>query len=912
MQNETRVNRIIAFVVFIISLLVYLRTVAPTTSFWDCGEFIACSYILGVPHPPGTPLYILIGRIFSMVPFVEDIGLRVNIVSVLSSALAVMFTYLIIVKMIAMFRGKIRDNYDRLIVYAGGFIGALTFAFTDSQWFNAVEAEVYALSMFFTALVVWLIMVWNEKADDPGSDKYILLIAYALGLAIGVHLLMILTLPAIALIIYFRKHQKLDLKSFGLFMLFTAIAFFSIYPGIVKKMPNFALYLKTNAGVDVMSIVFLALLGLILFLIYFTYKERKRFAFLAITSLFLILAAMSTYTAIYIRSGLNPEIDENDPENIENMVSYLNREQYGTWSYIERRAPLWEYQIEKMYIRYFGWQFIGQGATLDDEGRIVENYSLRGLWGLPFLVGLIGMFYHFRKDWKHASVIMLLFIATGVAIVLYLNQEDPQPRERDYVFVGSFFAFAIWIGIGVTAILEYLKKLAEKFKHTHKMLILGAFSFALLFILPINMLSFNFHTHDRTGEYVAYDYSYNMLQSCEPDAILFTNGDNDTFPLWFLQFVYGIRKDVRVVNLSLLNTQWYIRQLRDEEPKVPISLSDRQINDLSVMQWPAEGRMIRFVVPKDAYLRDQSDFFEQKELVQEIEQAPEITFTLKPTLFSQYGQGIRVQDLMILNIIDTNRFQKPIYFALTVSRDNQMNLFDYLRMDGLVFKLVTYPTKDEPLSPANLRTNLFEKYQYRNLNNPDVYFNENIKGLLRNYQGAFFSLAQYYGREKMYDEMTEVLDYLTTVMPDSVIPVKKDLKFEIGRMYYIAGKHERFKETLLRLIGKRDVTLNEKLQYADYFSQLYPDPEDATVIVSVVEQIAKEDPDNAGPSYWMASHYLRRNEYEKSVDVLSKWLAKNPNDQNAASQLDQIKLFIANAQQDSAAADSAGADSLEN
>lgn len=912
MQNDKRINRIIASVVFLISFAVYFRTVAPTTSFWDCGEFIACSYILGVPHPPGTPLYILVGRIFSMVPFVEDIGMRVNIISVISSALAVMFAYLIIVKLITLFRGKMRDISDRLIVYAGGIIGSLTFAFTDSQWFNAVEAEVYALSMFFTALVVWLIMVWNEKADDPGSDKYILLIAYALGLAIGIHLLMILTLPAIALIIYFRKHQKLDSKSFGLFVLATGAAFFSIYPGIVKKLPNFALYLKRSAGSDVMSIVFLAMIGILLFSIYFTFKNRKRYAFLALTSLFLILAAMSTYTAIYIRSGLNPEIDENDPENIENMVSYLNREQYGTWSYIERRAPLWEYQIEKMYIRYFGWQFLGQGATLDDDGRIVENYSLRGLFGLPFLVGLIGMFFHFRKDWKHSSAIMLLFLATGVAIVLYLNQEDPQPRERDYVFVGSFFAFSIWIGIGITAILDYFKKLAEKYQQRQQILILGIVTLILFLILPGNMFSFNFHSHDRTGDYVAYDYSYNILQSCEPDAILFTNGDNDTFPLWFLQFVYGIRKDVRVVNLSLLNTQWYIKQLRDEEPRVPITLNDRQIDDLQVMQWPKEGRNVRFVAPKDVYLKDQSDFLQQKELVQDIEKAPEIVFNLKPTLYSQYGQGIRVQDLMILNIIDANRFQKPVYFALTVSRDNQINLFDFLRMDGLVFKLVTYPTKEMPLSPAHLQTNLFEKFQYRNLNNPDIFYNENIKGLLRNYQGAFFSLAQYYGKEKMFDKMADVMDHLTTVMPDSVIPIKKDLKFEIGRMYYIAGKHDKFKEILLRLMVRPDVTLNEKLQYADYFSQLYASPEDARLIETTVEKIRAENQDNPGPSYWMASYYLRKNDYQKSLTVMNEWVAQNPDDKNAVSQVDQIKQFIASAKQDTTAIDSVGADSLEN
>lgn len=908
MQNDTRLNRIFALIVFLISIVVYLRTVAPTTSFWDCGEFITCSYILGVPHPPGAPLYILVGRIFSMIPFVEDIGMRVNVISSLSSAVTVMFTYLIIVRLIILFRGNPKDNLDRILTYASGIIGALTYAFTDSFWFNAVEAEVYAISIFFTALVVWLILIWYEKADEPDSDKYILLIAFSVGLAIAVHLLMILALPAVFLVIYFRKYQKLEWKSFWIFALISVIIFTVIYPGVVKWIPNFALFLKNKTSSEFASLFFLALFGALLYAIYKTYKDRKRIAFLALASFFIILTATSTYTAIYIRSGLNPAIDENDPENIENMVSYLNREQYGDWGYIERRAPLWEYQIKKMYLRYFGWQFIGQGQTLDEEGRIVENYSLHGLFGLPFLIGLIGMYFHFRKDWKHASAIMVLFLMTGIAIVFYLNQEDPQPRERDYVYVGSFFAFAIWIGIGVTAIADYMKNLLKNFQPAQKIIVLTVCILLLLFILPINLLSFHYKSHNRTGEYVAYDYSYNILQSCEPNAILFTNGDNDTFPLWFLQYVYGIRQDVRVVNLSLLNTHWYIKQLRDQEPRVPISLNDKQIeNYMQARPWQKEGRLVRISVPKDAYLRDKSEVIEQKQLVQEVEETPELVFTLKPTL---YGQGIRIQDLMIIEILRTNHFRKPVYFALTVSRDNQINIFDYLRMDGLVFKVITYPTKEEPLSPAHLKANLFEKFQYRNLNNKDVFFNENIKGLLRNYQGAFYSLAQYYGREKMFDQMTEVLDKLHTVMPDTIIPIRKDLQFEIGRMYYIAGQHDKFKDILLKLMERQDVLLDEKLQYAGWFAQLYP--EEAKKAVSYVEQLSDDNPSTADPYYWLAGHYMRAKQYQNGIAILNKWLARNPNDKNAGSQIKQLQELLARAQKDTAALDTTKTDSLQN
>ncbi|MDW7682008.1 MAG: DUF2723 domain-containing protein, partial [bacterium] len=509
-------------------------TIAPTTSFWDCGEFIATAHILGIPHPPGTPFYLLLGRIFSIIPFATDIGLRVNVVSALSTGLTIMFTYLIIVRLINIFRGNPKDTIDRIAIYGGAIIGSLTFAFTDSLWFNAVEAEVYAISMFFTALVVWLILVWYEKADSAASDKYILLIAYAIGLVIGVHLLSILALPAIFLVIYFRKTEKIELKSFTIFALVAGLIFFAIYPGMVKKLPNLLLQVRNSFGVEFTAIIVIAAIGVLFYAIKVAFNKKRRYGFLLLVSFLMIMIGVSTYAMIYIRSNLNPEIDENNPETLENLVSYLNREQYGEWSIVERRAPLWEYQIKKMYIRYFGWQFIGVGQTLGEDDRIVETVSLHGLLGIPFIFGLLGMVYHFRRDWRHASFIATLFLITGLAIVIYLNQEDPQPRERDYVFTGSFMAFAIWIGIGAYAVMDYIKQLSQKYKPSFRVAATAIIAVILLFIMPINLLSFNYESHDRTGNYVAHDYSHNLLESCEPNAILFTNGDNDTFPLWYL------------------------------------------------------------------------------------------------------------------------------------------------------------------------------------------------------------------------------------------------------------------------------------------------------------------------------------------------------------------------------------------
>ncbi len=888
MLTHKQINRIFALFVFIFSTIIYLRTVAPTTSFWDCGEFIACSYILGVPHPPGAPLYILVGRLFSMIPFAADIGLRVNVLSSLASSFTIMFVYLIIIQLITMFRGLAKDTIDRIILYSSGVIGALFFAFTDTFWFNAVEAEVYSISILFTALVFWLILLWHEKADEPNSDKYILMIAYLIGLAISVHLLTILALPAVGLIIYFRK-QKFDIGTFLIFGLIFSLAFITIYPGIVKWLPNLALKFHPI----ILILVPLALL----FGAYYALQNKKRIAALACMAFLLILVANSTYTAIYIRSNLNPAIDENDPETLDKMVKYLNREQYGDWGYVERRAPLWEYQIKKMYLRYFGWQFIGTGTTLGEDRRVVENFSLNGLLGLPFLVGLIGMFYHFRKDRYHASVLLTLFFMTGITIVLYLNQEDPQPRERDYVYVGSYMAFAVWIGIGVSAILEWTRNITQKFPSVQKLALLAMIC-TLILALPVNTIALNYDSHDRTGNYVAYDYSYNILQSCEPNAILFTNGDNDTFPLWFLQNVYNIRQDVRVVNLSLLNTSWYILQLKHQEPKVPISLSDETIETLTPRLLPEDRRLVRIPVSREVFQQHMEEaLVERKDMGAKLEDPPEISFELKPTLM---GQALRVQDLMILNIIQANRFKHPVYFALTVSRQNQLNMFKYLRMDGLVFKLVTYP--EEQVSAVNLQKNLFEKFQYRGLADSTVYFNENIKGLLRNYQGSFFSLAQYYAREKQYDKMIETFDKLDEVMPTSIIPIRDDLNYQIGYMYYQAGKEEEFKRRLENNLKTSEMPLEEQVRYATIFSQLFKDNEKAE---SIVNNVLSVNPDFAQAYYWLLSHYYSQQKFDEGITLLNRWIDRHPDDKTAQQQLDQfIQMAAGKTESDTAAVDS--------
>lgn len=927
MQREKLINRIFAGLAFLLSFIVYLRTIAPTTSFWDCGEFITCSYILGIPHPPGAPFYLLLGRIFSMLPLAADIGLRVNLISALSSSLTVMFLYLIIVRLIKRWRGEPKSAFDMVMLVASGMIGALAFAFTDSFWFNAVEAEVYAISMTFTSSIIYLILLWLEKADSPSSDRYLLFIAYLLGLAIAVHLLMILALPAVFMVIYFRylntKQRVVTLKRFAgyvgftllvllltlavglssgipfvvnlgitvailvatallrkervdrisfrnytFFLLLTGAAFGIIYPGIVQFVP----YIAGHIGSFGFPFLILVILGLA-FGVSHAVVKKHRLTSLALMSVLLIVAGYTTYTMIYLRSNLNPAVDENDPETLSGMVSYLNREQYGTWSTLPRRfnglPPDWQfeyehqgqnyetfnfskqmkfmvdYQINKLYWRYFGWQFIGRGTTIGADGFIAELFSVKGLWALPFLLGIIGMIHHFVKHWKFASVILALFFLTGLAIVIYLNQENPQPRERDYVFVGSFFAFAVWIGIGVTAALEWVE---EKFRNKFALRNGIAAVLILAFILaaPINLLAFNYKTHDRNGDFVAYDYSYNILQTCEPNAIVFTNGDNDTFPLWFLQYVYNVRTDVRVVNLSLLNTPWYIKQLKHQEPRVPMSMTDKQIDKLEIKAW----KKTKVEIPIPANMRPPADMEEFVSMEKGQVQDTSLTLMVEPTVF---GQALRIQDIMVLNIVLANQWQKPIYYAVTVSDQNKLNMDDYLRMDGLDFKLI--PGKAEKIDAQRLENNLFNVFQYRNLNNPDVYFNDNIVGLLQNYRAAFLRLAHQHLMDRNNEGVIRVLDKMSEVLPFEVIPAPDmRLPLQVGQYYQFAGKPEKF------------------LSLAQYVYKQQPDdPEVVGVLVSLLQ---------------------REGKYEEALQTLNSWQTTHPEDPEAKKKIEELDFLI--------------------
>ncbi len=885
-RRERWVHYGIGGVVFLVSMLTYMRTVAPTTSFWDCGEFIACSRTLSVMHPPGAPLYLLIGRIMTMLPIAGDIGLRVNLFSVLVSAATVLLTYLVVVQLVRRWRGEVKGFEDRLIVYGSGVIGALGFAFTDSFWFNAVEAEVYAFSMFFTALVVWLALVWEERSREAGSVLLIIFIFYLFGLATGVHLLNILTFPFVLLIAFFHDHEKV--KRLLLLLTVQAGLPFLLYVVLYQYNPAGMNYTELLAHQGKAS-AFLKWFGLIwvgVTLVYMYVKDRDVFAVWWVIP-GLVLLAYSTYLVIYVRAGLGPPINENAPSTREAMMYYLARKQYGEedllLTFLYRKAPFWEYQVQKMYTRYLGWQFIGKGEHLDYQDRIIEVISFRGLYGLPFLLGVWGAVHHFFKDWRRALAVLVLFFLTGYAIIVYLNQPDPQPRERDYSYVGSFFAFALWVGVGLAGVLEWVSQAVKKVKLRRVLMVAG--SVLVFAAVPLNLFAVNFDSHDRSGNYVAYDYSYNILETCEPNSILFTNGDNDTFPLWFLQEVYGIRKDVRVVCLSLLNTDWYIKQLRDMEPKIPVKMTDEAIKSIYYIPW--EEREVSIPVPEKIRKQELEKLRSKGMAVTDSTVKNAITFSLSPKWPTEKPQVLRVQDIMVLRIIDWVKWERPVYFGVTVSRENQLDLFDYLRMDGLAYKLMPYHVAD--LDPDIVKQNLEEKYKYRNLNNPNVYYDVGTVKLMINLRQAFIQLARHHLLKGEKPEALAVLRDMHQKIPYTHIPFSMDrVAATVAYMHQMAGDTLRHEEFTRNVIPGRLISRDEQLDLASYYFTMLNDVGKAEELFS---DLIRKNPDDMHASSGLLYVYKRSGQFAKGAGLLENWLLRHPGDTNAQKELEGLRML---------------------
>jgi hypothetical protein len=529
-----------------------------------------------------------------------------------------------------------------------------------------------------------------------------------------------------------------------------------------------------------------------------------------------IFLGYTTYTSVLIRSNANLPMNENDPNNLARLTAYLGREQYGEAPlFLPRRYSqepqhqgiytnytsdmdfMIRYQLMHMFVRYVLWNYVGSEGDWQDAG-----VSWKETFGLPFLVGLIGLLYLFKRDWKMGLVFLAMFVILGPLLALYQNQQEPQPRERDYFYVGAFYVFSFWISIGLIAVFDFLKQRVGSGRPVQTL------SFAVLglsvFALPVNMLRINWHDHDRSGNYTAWDFSYNMLQSCERDAILFTNGDNDTFPLWYLQDVEGIRRDVRIVNLSLVNTPWYIREMKKkpyypEAKPVPISLSDSQIEQIMPVLW--EPRTMELPVPPEAFKRYG---ITDTALVSR----GKIEFQMRNTLQAGDAKAIRVQDMMVQNIVYTNRWERPIFFATTCGPDSRIGLDEYIWLHGLAYRLEPRKTTGMRggVNPEILEANLFQEpkwfsktpqygFKFRNISNPSVYLDENASRMLSNCRWAFLQLAQYYYNvAKNPERSAAVLDRMEQVIPRSKIGLGWETTSFIASFYRRLGRRDRFNE----------------------------------------------------------------------------------------------------------------------
>ena len=1003
------INNVLGWVTFAISSIVYLMTMEPTASFWDCGEFISSAYKLEVGHPPGAPFFMLTANLFTQ--FASDpsqVAVMVNSMSALFSGLTILFLFWSITHLarrILVNEGEEISNSQLITIMGSGLVGALAYTFSDTFWFSAVEGEVYAYSSLFTAVVFWLILKWEAVADKPHADRWMVLIAYLMGLSIGVHLLNLLCIPAIVLVYYYKKYPNPTLKGtfVALFISFAIIAvmMYGVVQGLVEVCGWFELLFVNGMGMPYNSGVFayvVVLLGVIAWAIYETMtsnpnKVRMNIAFILsvtligipfigsgyvigilliaaltaylflskrtsievmntiLVSLLVIVVGYSSYALILVRSSAETPMDQNSPKDIFTLRTYLAREQYGktpliygqtyvsevkrqnqggscaavtkegapSWSrvikknktekdkyYVSRYESEYEYidelnmlfprmhsgdgrhvsayqewaqvkgepvqfdrcgervtvmkptfaenirffftyQLNFMYWRYFMWNFSGRQNDIQGNGEVDKGNWITGIkaidsvmvgpqddmpydiannkghnvyYLLPLLLGIIGLLYQAyagEKGIQSFWVTFFLFFMTGIAIVLYLNQTPYQPRERDYAYAGSFYAFCIWIGFGVAG----LAKILEKYGKLPAVAAASVATVASLFV-PIQMAAQNWDDHDRSGRYAARDFGINYLESCEPNAVIFTNGDNDTFPLWYAQEVEGIRTDIRVCNTSYLQTDWYIDQMKREayESKpLPISwdradyiqgtrdvayifpMTDQPIdlntalsfvksNDPKYKKIPGINQPLDYIPSQTLLYKVDTAAALKHGVIQPADSAlmlSEMTIDLKEK------EGLGKQELIVLDMLQTNNWERPIYYAVTVSPDQFVKLDGYFQQTGLAYQIVPMSTKgtNKAVNSEKMYDNVMNKFKWGGVNNPDVYLDENTMRMCKSFRMALFSkLAGTLIAEGKNDKALKVLDKAMEVLPAKTVPLDYSA-LSIGEFYFTLNQKEK-------------------------------------------------------------------------------------------------------------------------
>jgi tetratricopeptide (TPR) repeat protein len=973
-MNYNRTNNLLGWLSFLTALIVYTLTLEPSASFWDSGEFIASAYKLQVVHQPGAPLYLMISKVLSLLAGGDTsrVAFWINIGSALASAATILFLFWTITalarKVIAKPATELTTG-EMITIMGSGLVGALAYTFSDSFWFSAVEAEVYALSSLCTAIVFWAILKWDQHADEPFADRWLIFIAYIMGLSIGVHLLNLLAIPAIALVYYFRRSTTRT-SSGTLLSLFAGVVILAfIQYGIVQYTIKFAAYadlffvntLGLGFGTGVAFFVILLVTALAAGILYtinnkksylltavtsfvalmtigggisglimagiilagleyiLKIREKRRVLNLALISVAFIIMGYGSFAMIVIRAKADPTLNNNDPDNAFSLLGYVNREQYGDrplaygqyfdskaidskqgdiiyrkgkekyesagqnyeriydrntimprmysddpqhvatyrdWmgmtetqspTFLDNIGFLISYQTGFMYARYFAWNFVGRQNDEQGHGnytngnwltgiKFIDNMLLGGQYALPksqlenkaynrffllpFILGIIGALWHFKRSQKDAGIVGLLFFFTGVAIVLYLNQTPLQPRERDYAYTGSFYAFAIWIGLGVAGIADFLRTKIKAQTASLLALIIG------LLAAPALMAKDGWNDHNRSTKFSARDMAIDYLQSCAPNAILFTYGDNDTYPLWYVQEVENVRPDVRVVNLSLLGTDWYIRQMKkkvNEADGLPISMPEekfvRGVRDVMGYQdYKIEGS----VELKNLFdiLTSESDadkatyqdgskenFLPTKNFKLTIDPQQVIaTNTLPasdkdkmvPAMEWKYNKSyVTKTELALIDILSHNNWKRPIYFAITVPSDNYMGLDNYLYNEGFAYRLLpiqppvadsTSQEKPELTNTAQMYNNMMTKFKWGNMKNASYLDPESLR-MSFTIINHFNILAENLFKEGRVDEARNALLKCLAVVPDK----NYSLNFTI-RKYYMAEMLYKVKE----------------------------------------------------------------------------------------------------------------------
>ena len=962
---ERKVSIITGWFVFAVAFIVYFLTLEPTISFWDCSEFITCANKLEVGHAPGAPLFMLLGRIVSLFAGndVTKIAFTINLLSAIASAFTIMFLFWTI----EWFGKKLSDKlvkkslHHSFYVQAGAFIGALSFAFTDTFWFSAVEGEVYATSSFLNAIVFWAILKWETQADTENGDKWILLIFFLMGLSIGVHLLNLLAIPAIVLVYYFKRYEvsnKGIFKALVFSFLLLVFLVFLFIPGSVQLAAYTDLLFVNHFNLPLYSgvIFFLTvLISGIIYLLWYSRKNKNKLLNTVMLSLTVLLLGYSSFTTLVIRSLSNPYIDINNVENVFGLVDYLNREQYGKrpliygnnynspveetierntykpyngkyvtkrqnpkYIFDERTLTLFprmastveshvseyerwidikgkpikvrdregnqktikiptfrdnitffmKYQLGHMYFRYFMWNFAGKQNDIQSYGDVMHGNWISGIkfldesrigsqdnvpekfenlpsknkyFMIPLLLGLIGLVFHYRKDKRNFFVLMLLFFLTGIAIVLYLNEIPITPRERDYVFVGSYYAFSIWIGLSVIAIIDTFK---SKKVYVNIFLIL-----ILFFLLPINLITENWDDHDRSGRYTARDLTFNFLSSCEKNAILFTGGDNDTYPLWYAQEVERYRRDIRTILTEFLPVDWYINQLSNKYEnmgEVPISFTDKDFLEGKRMYLPVLERINTFVDYKElvdfvrsdnsktkiaAYDTSKLDYIPTRKIKIPVNRtnfiksctsfnynSDEIPEEINLTLSGNY---LFRNDLLILDIIFNNNWERPVYF-LNPTELKKIGLDKYMHREGFAYRLLPF-RNDKPreieLSNSEYQYNKFmNEFNWGGVGEEDVMLDwMNVRTLsTMRIMERFSYAAQTFIREGDTKKAVELLDKCIELLPNEKVPYSYNFP-KIIESYFLAGESEK----AIKLFNEFNSLVLSELEYYKGFDDRF-------------------------------------------------------------------------------------------